>query len=182
MKFAHWFTPLNSSQRGVALFSTLIMLVVIMFIGIAVVLTSRGQFGMSGNSQYKALAFSSAESAVVVAEQWLSAAGNINNPNFETRAAKGGLYPVGYLTANGQDPLTMTWTDANSEATANSSQRYIIELLAENQTLMSSGDSIGSQRTSGTCNSVNTYRILGRGVSQRGATEFVQSIYSVLNC
>ncbi len=169
-------------QRGVALFSTLVILVVVMFIGIAAVMSSRGQFGLSGNGQYKAMAFSAAESAVIAAEQWLSTPGNLDDPRFQTRAKAGGLYPAGYLASINRDPTTMVWNSATSEAGPSAEQRYMIELLAENQTLMSSGESIGSHASGIVCNTVNTYRIVARGESNRGSTEFIQSIYSVLNC
>jgi hypothetical protein len=53
--------------------------------------------------------------------------------------------------------------------------------MSRNNKLQGSSQVVGGRTSSG-CNQVNTYQITGRGTSARGATKFVQSFYSVLNC
>lgn len=168
-------------QRGVSLLTTLIMLIMIMLLGVAAVQLSRGELTLSGNLQFKVAAFNEAEAAVSTAEKWLGAPGNYKSAGFDSYNAGTGLFPIGYMTAQGVDPLTMSWTDSNSLQAGNAKQRYLIEGLARDKSLPSSGLALGGRTASG-CNKVNTYRVIGRGESQRGATEFIQTVFSVLSC
>ena len=181
--------PLPSDERGSTLIISLIILILLMLLGITAMNTSDTQFKLAGNLQFEDAAMNNAETAVNAAETWLATGTNFSNAAFTTYNASAGtyqLYPIGTLaalTAPANDPLTMTWADTNSlEVVAgNSNQRYIIELMSTNNTLVGSSVTTGG-RASSACNKVNTYRITARGASARGATKFVQSYYSVLSC
>lgn len=169
-------------QRGISLITTLVMLVAVMVLGLSAILASKSDFMLSGNLQFQSAALGQAEATAVLAEQWL-AAGTTNylDAGFTTRSsATPHLYPIGYLAANGIDPVTMNWGDGNSTQVADN-QRYLIELLAKDRTLIPTSLNLGGRAASG-CNRVNVYRIIAQGGSGRGASKFVQSIYSRLSC
>ena len=173
-------------QRGATLVIALLVLVLIMMIGITAVSTSDTQFKLAGNLQFEDSALNNAETAVTSAEIWLSNGTNFNDGGFNAYdSAKPQLLPIGRLaglSAPENSPLGMTWTDTNSLSVAgNIRQRYYIELMSKDNKLQGSSQVVGGRTSSG-CNKVNTYLITGRGASARGATKFVQSYYSVLNC
>jgi Tfp pilus assembly protein PilX len=176
-------------QRGSALISSLMILILIMIIGVTSMSISDIQFKLAGNLQFQSTAMSSSETAVVEAENWLATGSNYLDTGFTTydSAGKPHLHPVGHLaglTAPANDVLTMTWSNSNSREAATSTsgnQRYLIELLATNVKLL--GDDVSSGgRKSTACSQVNIYRVTSRGVSARNATKFVQTNYSVLSC
>lgn len=181
-------------QRGATLVIALLILVLIMMIGITAVSTSNTQYRLAGNLQFENSALNNAEAAVTTAENWLSSGNNARNIGFDARnqAVTPQLYPIG----GAPNPLTVAeWRDSQEDlATANSlrvsdpltgnpnaSQRYFIEQMSINNRLQGSSQAVGGRVSAG-CNQVNTYLITGRGISARGATKFVQSYYSVLNC
>lgn len=170
-----------ASQRGASLVVTMVMLVAVMLLGLSAWQLSRSQGSLAGNLQFQALAFGEAEAGTAQAEQWLATGTNYDSNAFRTYTSGTGLYPQSYLANNNIDPLMMDWTDSNSAPGSTASQRYLIELLATNKQSMSSGVGVGSRGSTG-CDQVNTYRIVTRGESARGATRFVQSIFSVLSC
>lgn len=168
-------------QRGSSLIISMIILVILMLLGVSAMVTSDTAFKLAGNLQFQDSALNNAEAAMAAGEEWIggSTGGveNIRNAAFSSTTV-GGLYPL----ATEPDSLTMTWTDDYSVAVGgNSAQRYFIDLMSENNQLLTSGADIGG-RTSAACNKVNTYRIVGRGTSARGAVKFVESYYSVLSC
>jgi len=160
-------------QTGGSLVVSMIMLVVLMLMGVAAIVVSNTQYRMAGNFQFQNLALASAESALAQAETWIN--DNSGDGKFITRVA-GGIYPQG----TGPDPFTMTWDDTTSEKVGVlGSQRYIIEMLAPNRVLPSNSLVTCTYGGSGPCPQVNVFRITARGVSARGSTKFVQSIYTV---
>lgn len=175
---------LPARQQGATLIVALVVLLLIMMLGITAITTSNTQFKLAGNLQFEDGAMNNAEAAVAAAEQWLSTGTNFSNSGFATYSgATPHLHPIGHLAglvAPANDPLTMVWSDSNSvQVTGN--QRYLVELLSLNNRLRTSSQVQGG-RTSTGCNQVNVYAITARGQSARGATKFVQSIYSVLSC
>lgn len=132
-----------------------------------------------------------AEAAIDAGERWIAGttggAKNYLNAGFTTAAtvnySSAGsnamtikLYPI----SSTPDPFDESiWSGLQVEA--NSNQRYFIQLASNNSTLVGSNQVVGNRASSG-CSKVNTYRIVGRGTSARGATKFVQSFYSVLSC
>lgn len=170
------------SERGSTLVISLIVLIILMLLGIGAMNTSDTQFKMAGNLQFENIALNNAETAVATAEALLADGATYKNPGLilARSAATPQFYPIGTL---GSDPLTMSWDDSNSAKLGDSDteQRYLIENLSNGESLP-----IGSQcsgcRPNASCNRVNTYRIIARGASKRGAIKFIESYYSVLNC
>ncbi len=171
----------QGKQQGVSLITTLVMMGLLMLLGVTAMRLSKSQLNLSANLQFQSAAFNETESAVALAERWLGSGANYKSAAFKTFASGTGLFPLNYFASNSIDPLNMTWSDTNSVQGSNVNQRYLIELLAENKTLLPSGNSLGGRVSAG-CNRVNVYRIIGRGESSRGALKFVQSVYSVLSC
>ena len=172
------------TQRGISLAVALVVITVLMLTGVAAFYSSGTQFRLAGNLQYQNAAMNQAETAVAAGESWLATATNFQNAGFiaYNNSASPHLYPVGYLTANSMDPLTMTWTDSNSlKVDSTGNQRYLIEMLAQNKRLAGSDLSIGG-RTSTGCSQVNVYRISALGASARGSSKTVQSAFSVKSC
>ncbi len=170
-------------QRGISLVTTLVMLLAVMVLGMSALLVSRSEFMLSGNLQFQAAALNEAEASSVAAEQWLATGTNYQNAGFTTyNSSAGYLYPIGYMSANSIDPLTMTWSTSNSiQVGSNTNQRYLIEFLAKDKTLIPTGLAVGGRASSG-CNKTDIFRIIAQGGSARGATRMIQSIYSVLSC
>jgi Tfp pilus assembly protein PilX len=201
MQTNHAFS-LPRQQAGSTLVMSLIILILLMLLGVAAMTTSDTQYKLTGNLQFEDSAMNNAEAAMVTAEAWLiDSTGGVPNYknagfNYATSCTASHTVPQLYalntsvspaapclasFTSPANDPLTMTWDDNSSVTAANSSQRYIIELMSTNSRLVGSNQSVGGRSSSG-CNQVNTYRITARGRSARGAIKFVQSFYSVLSC
>jgi Tfp pilus assembly protein PilX len=173
---------LPGRQKGATLVVALLVLVLIMMIGIASVTTSGTQFTLAGNLQFEDNAMNHAESAVQAGEGWLrtNALNTATNGGFTSSSAGYYSLPV----AGGQvlvDPLTVDWTTNSSTVFVNANQRYFIQLVSLNSSLLGSGQGVGS-RVNSVCNKVNTYLVAGRGVSARGANKIIQSYFSVLSC
>lgn len=189
--------PGPRNQRGATLVIALLVLVLIMMIGITAVSTSDTQYKLAGNLQFEDSAMNNAETAVTAAESWLSTGANFGNAAFTAGDPSTSPDPGPDLatpellprttadavrTARITRPFTLAWSDANSLAVGgNTAQRYYIELMSLNNRLLGSSQVVGGRSSAG-CNQVNTYLITARGTSARGATKFVQSYYSVLNC
>jgi Tfp pilus assembly protein PilX len=175
--------PRRSRQRGISLVTTLVMLLAVMVLGLSAILISKSEFMLSGNVQFQSAALNEAEAAAVVAEQWLASGTNYLNAGFTTyNTSAGYLYPINYMSTNSIDPLTMTWSTANSiQVGSNTNERYLIEFLAKDKTLIPTGLAVGGRASSG-CNKTDVFRIIAQGGSARGATRFIQSIFSVLSC
>lgn len=162
------------------------MMVMVMLLGLSAMQLSKSQLSLSSNLQFQEDAFNQAEAAIASAECWLSTGTNYQNAGFTTYTAGTGLYPMGYLSTDIRDPSIRTvdpliMDETNSKQGGNANQLYLIGQIAVDKKLQSSGAGLGGRMTSG-CNKVNTYRIIARGASNRGATKFVQVVYSVLNC
>ncbi|MGP1677522.1 MAG: pilus assembly PilX family protein [Burkholderiales bacterium] len=183
----------RTRQRGISLVTTLVMLVAVMVLGLSAILVSKSDFMLSGNLQFQSAALNEAEAAAVAAERWLAVNGGrnvtTNVPGFSTySSATPHLYPLGSNIATAA--MTMSWSDSNSKIPPDpdgtdpgnsTTQRYLIELLASDRTLIPTSLNVGGRQASG-CNKVNVYRIIAQGGSARGASKFVQSIYSRLSC
>jgi Tfp pilus assembly protein PilX len=178
-----------SSERGSTLVISLIVLIILMLLGVAAMNTSDTQFKLAGNLQFESIAQNNAETAVAAAEAALGDGVTYLDGRLTTaRSADApGYYPPGTLAAPGSDSVTtalaMTWDDSNSVkfGDTDTDQRYLIETLALDERLPIGTQCIGC-RFSGTCNKANTYRIIARGASKRGAVKFVESYFSVMNC
>jgi Tfp pilus assembly protein PilX len=178
----HLPTQLPGRQKGATLVVALLVLVLIMMIGVASVTTSGTQFTLAGNLQFEDNAINHAETAVQTGESWLrtNALNTAANGGFTT--SSNGYYSLPVAGAQVLvDPLTVDWTSNSSTVSVNANQRYYIQMLSLNSSLMGSGQGVGS-RVNSVCSKVNTYLVAGRGVSARGASKIIQSYYSVLSC
>lgn len=170
-------------QQGATLIIALLILVLIMMIGITAVSVSNTQYKLAGNLQFEDAAMNNAEAAVATAENWLASGSNYASAGFITYAAgaTAHLYPAASTAAIALNPLTATWSDANSLSVGSDRQRYVVQQLSTNNLLLGSNAAVGTHVMS-VCNKVNTYLVTARGSSARGATKFVQSYYGVLSC
>ena len=161
-------------QRGASLIVTLVVLVALMILGVATYVASTTQFRMAGNLQFQNVAMSNAENALAQAEAWI-ATNSLNN-GFSARVS-GGLYPKG----TAPDPLTMAWNDTTSVSVdALGTQRYMVELLADNRVLpANSVAGCNVYGSNGPCPKVNVFRVTTRGISILGTTQFTQSVFAV---
>jgi len=171
-------------QRGASsMFITVILVLVIMLLVVTASMLSNTQFKLAGNLQFENVAFNLGESAVASAEVWLGTGTNARGTGFTTYSTgTPHLYPIGYLTTNNIDPLTMTWSNSNSLAVGgDDNQRYLIERYgADNQPLGTGMDQGGRPLTA--CQKVDVFRITARGASVKGTAKVVQTVYSVPSC
>jgi Tfp pilus assembly protein PilX len=133
--------------------------------------------------QFENVATNLAEGSLATAENWLRTSTNAKSAAFTTYSSESPyLFPIGYMTTNSLDPLSMTWTNSNSFAIGgDDTQRYMIEKYgADNQPLGTGLDDHGRPLTG--CQKVDVFRITARGLSAKGTIKFVQTIYSVPSC
>jgi Tfp pilus assembly protein PilX len=162
-------------QRGSALIVTLAILTALSLIGVSAITISKSNLRLAANLQFQNAAQNEAESALAVAENWIST--NYSSTAFFGGTAVNGLYAAGSTI----DPLTLSWTDANSieVSGSNGRQRYLIEVFVTNRTLPS--NSLGNCNTYNNpapCPKVNVFRISARGTSLLGATRVVQTLFA----
>lgn len=169
-------------QNGSSLITTLLIMVVIMLIGTSAMLAANNQVKLAGNLQYQSLALDRAEIARTQAEWWLSRPGNASSPGFDSYTTNSKeLYPINYFSEQKIDPVSMIWNDSNSMQAGSGYNRYVIEQLGENMKLP--GSEVNSPKQSKRpCSSVDLFRTINRGQSQRGAVQYVQTVFSVLVC
>lgn len=124
---------LRSRQSGVALFISLVLLLVLTIIGVSSVQTTSLEVRMTRNEHDSMLAFQAAESALRDAEGQLEA---ITTTTVFTDAGNNGLYIVSDLGDAEQWQAADVWTAANSVTAGtavdgvNAAPRYIIEHVA----------------------------------------------------
>lgn len=168
-------------ERGVVLFTTLIMLMAVMALGFTASQLWKSELLLTGNLQFQEAAFQSAEAAVTEAEAWLAQGSNSLDPGFGSRST-GGLYPVP-ATNTVLLPDDIDWTDAGSLAPVGiEGSRYVIIKVADSKRLPTASSLNTGGRNTTACNLVNIYRIIGRGENARGALRFVQTLYAVPAC
>lgn len=174
---------LSERQRGAALVVSLIILIMVAILGISGMRVASTLVKQAGNVQFQNAAFNQAETAVASISSWLYTGTNFRNAGFTTYAAgTPHIYPTGYMTTNGIDPLTMTWTDTNSLAVdAAGTQRVVVEKVAAGKVLAGSSLGVGGLASSG-CKQVDLFRVTGRGTNARGTVKLVQTYNSVLSC
>lgn len=166
------------SQRGSTLIISLIILVLLMLLGVTAMTTSDMAYKLTGNLQFENNAINNAEAVVISTEEAIDA-GTINYLDSDffapssVTAASSGLYPIGAAI----NPLTMIWDNAHSVSVAPG--RRIIQLMST-KNLQFGADLTTGGPSSAKCTTVNTYTISALGSSARGASNIVQSYYSVL--
>ena len=172
-------TGQRRSQRGISL---LVMLVMVSALGLTTLTAfyqARNQHRLVGNIQHLEQAFNQTEAVVATAENWLSSGTSRKSAAFTTYdTTLPQLHPIGHLTANGLDPKTMNWSDANSLASGDG--RYLIEQLANGRQMPGNSLQMG-QRNAG-CRAVDLFRVAARSNSIRGASRTIEATYATDGC
>ncbi len=175
-----------SGQRGMALFISLVLLLVLTIAGVSSVQTTSLEQRMARNTHDSVLAFQSAESALREAEQALAAADP--DPTTIPTGGAGGYWPVSPfgVLPHWADPTV--WTGAGSVVVTNtiagveSQARYIIEYVAtieqsnaRNEVGRGYGSNIPPEF-------INIYRITALGVGgSDSARVFLQSTFGLID-
>ena len=162
-------------QRGMAMFVSLTMLLLISLIVLHAARSSTLELLMGNNAQQTAQALMRAEDSAVAGET-LVEVNYPNGPTIEFIAAQGqtpasGLYMVDQIDLNSVD-----WTGYGAErvGTGDAYREYIIEYLGS--TAATGGSlSVGAGAAS---NKRFFYRVSGRGVASRGGARVVQTIFA----
>ncbi len=162
-------------QRGMAMFISLTMLLLISLIVLHAARSSTLELLLGNNAQQTAQALMRAEDSVVAGENLIEvtypgapAVGFIADPGItQTR----GLYLAGQI-----DLRTVDWTGYAAErvGTGDAYREYIIEYLGPT-TAIGGSLSVGAGAASGTR---FLYRVSGRGEGGRGSARVVQTIYA----
>jgi len=167
-------------QRGVALFISLVLLLVLTIIGVSAVQTTSLEERMARNTHDSVLAFQSAEVALREAENFLQ--NNVNSTALFTAAGNNGLWKAANYGLTDRWNQAGVWTGANSVVAATAVQnvaqqpRYIIEWVAsvqrsENPSLMNSSYAALFDR-------IEVFRITARGVGgSQNARVMLQSTF-----
>lgn len=166
----------DAAQRGMALITALLFLVVLSLLGLVGMQTSMLEERMAGNMGNRNLAFQAAEAALRDGEYYLE---NITLPTFD---GTNGLYQV---AAGGESPNweTINWDSSDSRVITGDNTiegvaaqpRYIIEELAE---VGATGPQSLKPTRRGLTSNSKAYRITARGVGGDGsAVVILQSTY-----
>lgn len=171
----------TSSQRGAALITGLIFLVVLTLISLSAIKSTSLEERMAGNARDQDVAFQAAEAGVRDALDYISSTGLLPTSGFVAGCSAG-------LCLN--DPAAPVWETitANNDWTSSKTKaytgtaltfdgtttlpmqpRYIIELLPA--TLPPSGFSIASGKGANPGGQVTPYRITARGWGTTGQTQ-----------
>ena len=173
----------RSRETGVALFISLVLLLVLTIIGVSAVQTTSLEERMARNSHDNVLAFQAAEAALREAENFLR--NNINSTATFTAAGTNGLWTAAQYNQAERWTQASIWTGANSVqiATAmtgvNQQPRYIIEWVAtvqraENPFLQGSSYATIFDR-------IEIFRITARGVGgSPNARVVLQSTFGLI--
>jgi len=161
----------DNRQRGVALFISLVLLLVLTIAGVSAVQTTSLEERMARNTHDSLLAFQSAESALREAEGWIIA--NVNSTAQFSDGGTNGLWTSAPYDEADQRWEEDIWADGNAQSIAVASAvdgvsaqpRFIVEWVAtvqrdENPNLLGSSYSAVFDR-------IEIFRITSRGV---GAT------------
>jgi type IV pilus assembly protein PilX len=170
-------------QRGVALFISLVLLLVLTIIGVSAVQTTSLEERMARNTHDSVLAFQSAEAALREAEQFLQ--NNINTTAGFTAVGNNGLWRAADYGQTDRWHQAGIWTGANSVVADTPVEhvaeepRYIIEWVAsvqrsENPNLLGSSYATLFDR-------IEVFRITARGVGgSPNARVVLQSTYGMI--
>ena len=170
-------------QRGIALFISLVLLLVLTIAGVSAVQTTTMEERMARNSHDSLIAFQAAEAALQQAEAWME--GNVIGTAVFDGAGANGLWVAADF---GEDDRWMdeaVWNGAQSvEVPVNlpdvaAQPRYLVEWLAtvqrtENSVMMQSSYTSLFDR-------IEVFRITARGVGGSANSQvFLQSTYGMV--
>lgn len=158
----------HRKNTGVALFISLVLLLVLTILGVSVVQTTSLEIRMARNEHDTLLAFEAAESALRDAEVALEATTSTFAYN---DAGAGGLWDSPELTDNNRWEDAAVWSDGRTivagtaiNAVAGQQQpRYMIEHLATVQRDENAYQQDNQYNVSGTADSVDVFRVTAQG-------------------
>jgi Tfp pilus assembly protein PilX len=172
--------PPMRRQRGATLLVVISLLLAIGLMSMTAFVGSRGQYQLVGNVQHQERAFSQAEAASAVAEEWLSDPANAQLADFATyNPAVRALYPANTMASLGLDPRTMGWNNGNSIAVGEG--RYLIEQIARSVSLPGGSLQVG-QASTGACRKVDLFRVVAQSASVRGSSRMVETFFATDGC
>ena len=160
-----------SKQKGMALFISLIMLLLMSVIILHGARSSTLELLLGNNAQHTAQALMRAEDSVVAGESLIEL-DYVGAPTVDFSASQSdGIYIVGEL-----DVDTVDWTAYVAEriGAGDAFREYILEYLGP-VTATGGSLSVGAGMASDTR---YLYRVSGRGASSRGGARVVQTIYA----
>ncbi len=160
-----------SKQKGMALFISLVMLLLMSVIIVHGARSSTLELLLGNNAQHTAQALMRAEDSVVAAES-LIALNYVGAPTVDFSVSQSdGIYVGGEIDIN-----TVDWTGyaAERSGVGDDYREYIIEYLGP-ATATGGSLSVGAGVASDTR---YLYRVSGRGVASRGGARVVQTIYA----
>jgi type IV pilus assembly protein PilX len=155
-------------NTGVALFISLVLLLVLTILGVSVVQTTSLEIRMARNEHDTLLAFEAAESALRDAEAVIEAT---TSTVLYNDAGNGGLWNLPELTDGNRWENTAIWSDGRSimaptpvDAVAGQVQpRYMIEHIASVQRDENAYQQDNKYNNAGTADSVEVFRVTALG-------------------
>ena len=171
-------------QRGIALFISLVLLLVLTIIGVSAVQTTSLEERMARNTNDSVLAFESAEVALRTGEQFLR--NNVNTTTLFPSAGNNGLWKASDYLQTERWQQANIWTGNNSvQLPANTvdnvaeQPRYIIEWVATVQ--RSDNPYQLGQSYNALFDRIEIFRITARGVGgSPNARVLLQSTYGLI--
>ncbi len=172
------------NQRGVALFISLVLLLVLTIIGVSAVQTTSLEERMARNTNDSVLAFESAEVALRTAEEFLRS--NVNSVALFPPGGNNGLWKASDYLQTERWEQANVWTGNNSvELPANTiagvagQPRFIIEWVATVQ--RSENPYMLVQSSSAVFDRIEIFRITARGVGgTNNARVLLQSTFGLI--
>jgi len=159
-------------QHGAVLVMSLLMLFVLTLIGVSSISTTTMEEKMSGNARNRHIALQSAETAIKIAEKFIT--DSVNNPVGQF-ANSGGLYSLGQGPSS-KNAIDYSWwyttgyaktTNARVEPSVSNSDlkynpEYTIEYIGETTQVEATDIEISSE-PGGSQGGIHTFRITARG-------------------
>jgi type IV pilus assembly protein PilX len=173
---------IRSSQKGVTLVFSLVILLALTILGISSIQSTRTELAMAGNQRESTLMFQSAEMALKAAETYI--ANSVSNSDFNDAS-------LGLSTVDTQstsfDPdyfNSSTWAsnasqEAGTAVFSSAKPRYIVEYIGDRkQNPLPSSVNIGNYGSGQTGDTVSIYRATARGVGLTGNSfRYIQSYF-----
>lgn len=178
--------PGSARQQGVALFISLVLLLVLTIAGVSAVQTTSLEERMARNTHDSLLAFQAAESALREAENFLATAVN-TTANF-TDGGAGGLWTVADYGQTDRWEVAAQWADgagnvevATAVGYVNDQPKYMIEHVADVISPENPNELGTSYGGGGAAPIISIFRITARGVGgSANAQVLLQSTYGII--
>ncbi len=172
------------NQRGVALFISLVLLLVLTIIGVSAVQTTSMEERMARNTHDSVLAFEAAEVALRTGEAFLR--NNVNSTALFTPAGNNGLWEASDYAQTERWEQANVWSGTNSVVVAANTiagvaeqPRYIIEHVASVQ--RAENPYLLGTAAAGLEDQIQVFRITARGVGgTTNARVLLQSTFGLI--